>query len=216
VRRLLAESDTFVTVRKGEAWGTLGPAPAGLTIVGTDRELFEIVNAARRAGTPLPAVGLRGGDLWRAVGGASDPDRFDRDVAILPVDLLRVETDDRSCWAAAHVVATRWGGWRGGAVAVMNGQYVGRFDVAPRAHPGDGVADIVEAAPAMTARERWQARRRLPLGAHVPHPRISTRRAATVELELPERPTIAVDGQRVGRSSRLVVTVEPDALTVYA
>lgn len=203
-----------VTVRKGEAWGTTGRAPDGLVVVRTDRELFEHVNAARRAGEAVPPVGLAGGDLWRAVGGVDDPHRFEGDVAILPVDLLRVEVDGRTHWAAAHVVARRWRGWRGPIAAAMNGQYAGRCDVAPRAHPGDGLVDVVQVDPRMSGRERWQAWRRLPLGTHVPHRCVSTRRAPSIELDLGTRLAVAADGHHIGRGRHLEITVEPDALVV--
>ncbi len=204
-----------MTVRRGEPWGATGRAPAGLVTARSNRELSEIVNEARQAGRAVPAVALRGGDLWRAVGGVEDPHRFDGEVAILPVDLLLVEVDGRRIWAAAHVIARRGRGWRGPVAAAMNGQYAGRRDVAPRAHPGDGLVDVVQVDPAMTVRERWQAWRRLPLGAHVPHARISTRRVPATVIELPETLAVAADGQRVGRARRLSITVEPDALTVY-
>ena len=59
----------------------------------------------------------------------------------------------------------------------MNTDCRGRWDVAPRAHPNDGRVDVVEVAAAMGLRARWQARRRLPTGTHVPHPAIRTGRA---------------------------------------
>lgn len=203
-----------MSVRKGEAWGTVGPAPAGLVVVRTDRELAELVNRHRAAGTPLPPVGLLGGDLCRALGGTGEGSRFAGEVPILPVDLLRVEAGGRMAWAAAHVVARRWWGWRGTVVAVMNGQYAGRADVAPRAHPGDGQADVVTVDPAMGWRSRLQAWRRLPTGTHVPHGSITTRRTRALELELPARARIDADGRRVARGRTLTVTVEPAALTV--
>jgi diacylglycerol kinase family enzyme len=97
----------------------------------------------------------------------------------------------------------------------MNTQYVGRLDVAPRAHPGDGLVDVVQVDAAMTARERWQAWRRLPLGTHLPHERISVRRVAEIELAVADRVGVAIDGCPVGTGRDIRVTIEPDALTVY-
>jgi hypothetical protein len=203
-----------VSVRKGQAWGTVGPAPSGLVIVRTDRELFDLVNARRDAGQPLPPVGLLGGDLCRALGGTGEEERFAGEVPILPVDLLRVDVGSRTVWAAAHVVARRWWGWCGEVVAVMNGQYAGRADVAPRAHPGDGQIDVVTVADAMDARARWQAWRRLPTGTHVPHASIATRRSRQSTIELAARARVSVDGRRIARARTFTVTVEPGALTV--
>lgn len=203
-----------MSVRRGEPWGTVGTVPAGFVIVRTDRELYELVNARRAAGEPVPPIGLLGGDLCRAVGGTGDEQRFAGEVPILPVDLLRLEIGGRTHWAAAHVIARRWRGWRGEVVAVMNGQYAGRADVAPRAHPGDGQADVVTVAAAMDLRSRWQAWRRLPTGTHVPHASITARRAREVTIELAAAAVVRADGQRVGRARTFTVTVEPGALTV--
>jgi hypothetical protein len=203
-----------VSVRKGQPWGTVGPAPPGLVIVRTDRELFDLVNEHRAAGRPVPPIGLLGGDLCRALGGTGQQDRLAAEVPILPVDLLRLELGGRTLWAAAHVVARRWWGWRGEVVAVMNGQYAGRADVAPRAHPGDGQADVVTVAAAMEARARWQAWRRLPTGTHVPHASITARRARELTIELAAAAPVTVDGQRITRARTFTVTVEPAALTV--
>jgi hypothetical protein len=203
-----------VNVRKGEPWGTVGPAPAGLVIVRSDRELFELVNTRRAQGQGVPPIGLLGGDLCRALGGTGEEARFAGDVPILPVDLLRLEVGARTTWAAAHVIARRWRGWRGEAVAVMNAQYAGRADVAPRAHPGDGLADVVTVAAAMDGRARWQAWRRLPTGTHLPHASIAVRRAREVTVELAAAVPVRADGCRIARARTFTVTVEPAALTV--
>lgn len=203
-----------MSVRKGEPWGTVGPAPPGLVVVRGDRELFAFVNERRAAGDAVPPIGLIGGDLCRALGGTGEEERFAGEVPILPVDLLRVEVGGRTVWAAAHVIARRCRGWRGEIVAVMNGQYAGRADVAPRAHPGDGRADVVTMAAAMDTRGRWQAWRRLPTGTHVPHISISARRAGEATIELDAASPVAVDGRRIARARTFTFTVEPAALTI--
>ena len=68
-----------MTVRRGEDWGSVGPAPPGLVLVSTDREVRRLVTAARRDGREPPPVGLLGGDLCRAVGGRGRRERFDGD-----------------------------------------------------------------------------------------------------------------------------------------
>ncbi len=71
-----------MTVRKGEAWGRTGPAPAGLVEVRSDAELHELVNDRRRAGAPIPPVGLLGGDLCRTLGGTGRPERLRSDARL--------------------------------------------------------------------------------------------------------------------------------------
>ena len=61
------------------------------------------------------------------------------------------------------------------AVVVASGQFLRGADVVPRGHPGDGRAEVQVYAPAR--RSAAAMRGRLPLGTHLPHPRISQARA---------------------------------------
>lgn len=202
-----------MTVRKGEAWGSVGPAPEEMLTAITDRELRHIVRAAMVAGRQPPPVGLLGGDMMRAVGGSGDPERFAGEVAILPVDVLRVEVDGAVEWCCSHVVARRsW--WRGEIVAAMNAQHIGSWDVAPRAHPGDGRVDVVRADPAMSWRDRARARGRLAHGTHVPHPHIEVRQRYEVELQFLHPLRLELDGEAWMSASSVRIVVLPDALTV--
>ena len=202
-----------MTVRKGEAWGTNAPMPDGAVVVGSDAEARAVVEAARLAGTPPPPLGLLGGDLCRTLGGRGDRARLDSDKATrLPVDLGSVLVDGAPHWFVAHLVARRsW--WWGRVVAAMNAQYLGRWDVAPRSHPGDGLLDLFDAR--LPAGDRWKARARLPAGTHVPHPAIAERRTTSADIEL-DRPTpVWLDGVRLPPARTLTVTVEPDALVCF-
>jgi hypothetical protein len=201
-----------VTIRKGEEWGRAGGLPADGVVVASDAEARTVVTAARRAGETPPPLGLLGGDLCRTLGGRGDEARLRSDGGRrLPVDLGSVLVDGVQHWFVAHLV-TRRSWWWGPIVAAMNAEFLGRWDVAPRAHPNDGVLDIVEVAAAMSLGDRAKARGRLPAGAHVPHPAIATSRRPAVQLDL-DRPTaVWLDGERVGEARHLSVRVEPDAL----
>jgi hypothetical protein len=183
----------------------------------SDAELQRLVDAHRRAGRPLPAVRLAGGDLWRSCGGSPDrlvaePEPGDL-VVWLPVDLVHVAFDGAEHWGAAHAVARRsW--WSGPLLAIMNAEHLGRWDVAPKAHPGDGRVDVVSVAASMSRRQRWAARRRLVTGTHVPHPDIGVRRLAEGEWTFDRPVRVWVDGVEVGTTAHLSARVEPDALTV--
>ena len=201
-----------MTVRKGEAWGESGGLPAEGVIVGSDAEARVVVTEARRAGEPVPPLGLVGGDLCRTLGGRGDVARLRSDDAVrVPVDLGSVLVDGRQHWFVAHLVARR-GWWRGRIVAAMNAEFLGRWDVAPRAHPGDGVLDVLEVDDRMGVGDRWRARSRLGTGSHLPHPAIAVSRRSAVQVDL-DRPTpVWLDGERVDEARRLSVRVEPDAL----
>jgi hypothetical protein len=202
-----------VTIRKGQPWGEPGPMPADAVVVRSDAEARAVVTAARRAGEPVPPMGLLGGDLCRTLGGTGDEGRLRSEEAVrLPVDLGAVLVDGRLHWFVAHLVA-RAGWWRGRVVAVMNAQYLGPWDVAPKGHPNDGRLDVLDGDLPMG--QRWQARRRLVTGTHVPHPAIEERRVAAVQLELARPTPIRLDGEAIGPARTLSVRTEPDALTCY-
>ncbi len=202
-----------MSLRKGEGWGVVARPPDGVIRVADDRALHVLVNEHRSVGTALPAVAPITGDLLRSLGGSGEASRLDADMAILPVDIVRVEVDDDRAWFVSHLVARRsW--WRGRLVAAMNGQYLGSWDVAPRAHPGDGRLDLVTVEAGMSARDRWQASRRITHGLHLPHPAIDVRQFRSTEVTFRAEARIRLDGVAWRRASHATLTVEPDALTV--
>ena len=94
----------------------------------------------------------------------------------------------------------------------MNAQWLGDWNLGPRAHPNDGRLDTYDAR--LRPSQLLAVRSRLRLGAHLPHPGIHERRAPAVQVTL-ERPLpVRVDGDDIGRARALSVRVEPDALTV--
>jgi YegS C-terminal NAD kinase beta sandwich-like domain len=195
-----------VTIRKGEEWGVAVERPADLHVCVDDADLAEHVAAGA-----IDPLAVAAGDLARTVGSPGPRAALQR----VPVDLLRVVADGRTLVAVAHVVArTRWW-WPGPIVGAFNSEYLGEWDVAPRAHPNDGIADVVEVDAAMPLRARLQARRRLPSGTHVPHPCVTSTRRAEVEWRF-ERPLqLHVDGRRRGDVRELRVTVQPDAFYLH-
>ncbi|MET0146980.1 MAG: hypothetical protein ABW328_19645 [Ilumatobacteraceae bacterium] len=197
-----------MTIRRGESWGEAVTDPGDLVDVDDDAALAALVVAGDRR-----SLRLRGGDVLQTLGGpAPGPER-----QRFSLDVLRITADGRALVAAAHVVARDAAsrGWRGPIVAIMNVDRIGRWDVAPPAHPNDGRADVVEVDEAMALRARWQARRRLPSGTHVPHPAIRTARvtARTWRFETPLG--LWVDGVRHGGVRSLDLHVEPDAVFVH-
>jgi hypothetical protein len=203
-----------VTIRKGEPWGEAVVVPTGLFVADDDAAAGQFVAGHRQAGSAPPPFCLAGGDLARTMGGGS-PGRFSGTVTRAAVDLLRVDADGRTTWAVAHVVAARsW--WRGAVCVAMNAQFIGRLDLAPRSHPNDGRLDALAVAPAMGLRARLQARRRARTGTHLPHPMITTSQVAAVSWTFAEPVTVRVDGRRWCTARSVTITVEPDALVVYA
>ena len=205
-----------MTIRKGQQWGSMVVPGPGMLTVRSDAELRALVLADRSNGKPLPVIGLLGGDLMRTLGGTGDAARLrgDEPIPHLPIDVIHVATDDgRQTLLVAHLVARRsW--WRGPLTAVMNAQFISRWDVAPRSHPNDGRFDLVTASADLGLQQRWLARSRLLLGTHVPHPLITIRQHDQATVDLGNKRRLWVDGQRWGSARSLDLSVEPDALIV--
>ena len=209
-----------MTIKPGQAWGRPVPRPPGLVVVHSDVELARAVSQER--GAP---IGVGGGDLARTLGvtPASAGTLTTRPtVNEFPIDLLEVRLDgaEEPIVACAHVLARSplgHGHWlRGRIMVVMNAEFIGEWDIAPRGHPNDGRAEVVDVDPSMSARERLAARRRLPTGTHVPHPCIATRSVRTASWQFDRPLDVIVDGRRAGRASTLSIDVLADAATVYA
>ncbi len=202
-----------MTIKKGQQWGERVERPHDLAAMTTDADL------ARREASDGP-VGVAGGDIFRSVGSPGPRSES----MCLPIDRLHVSFDDDAAVAVAHVVARQqhrwfgrgcgwWSWWHGHVLAICNSDYVGQWNVAPRAHPNDGRFDVVEVVQ-MTVRARWAARQRLAQGTHVPHPAITVRTATGDTWEFARPMRIWIDGVDRGTCKRLTVTIEPDALSI--
>src|SRR6478609_7811972 len=109
-----------MVIERGREWGEPGALPETGVVVRTDAEARAVVERARRANEPVPALGLVGGDLCRTLGGAGDEARIrSAEATQFSVDLGAVLVDGRLHWFVAHLVARkRW--WRGRVFAAMN------------------------------------------------------------------------------------------------
>ena len=102
--------------------------------------------------------------------------------------------------------------WRGPIILAANAQWLGRWDAAPRAHPNDGLLELITADP--PTGDRLKVRSRLRTGTHVPHPDIRVERTAATQLEFEPPRQAFVDGRPCGSVRRVSLRLEPDALTV--
>ncbi len=201
-----------MTIRPGREWGRSIPRPDGLVIAGSDAELAGALTVE-----PVRPVLAVDGDLARTLG--TPPPTGGSTVLELPIDLLEVVTDSGTDLGCAHVIVraawSRGGWWRGPVIAVMNAQFLGDWDVAPRGHPNDGRVEIVEADPSMTPRERLAIRKRLPTGTFSPHPKLTLRSVRQYTWQFDRTLRVWIDGRPAGRTRSLTVRVLPDAAVVH-
>ena len=203
-----------MSVRRNEDWGELSKMPDDAVVAAGDREVSRLIERAWSDHESLPEVGLTAGDLRRALGGRRDSRHLhdDEDVLGATIDVGSVIVDGRRFAFVAHVIArSRW--WSGPVFAVMNSEWLGDWIVAPRAHPGDGYFDLVEAR--LSLGDRIKARRRLPTGTHVPHPSIHVRKVTETEIIFGTTRAIYVDGEHVGRAAAMQIECHREGLRAY-
>lgn len=204
-----------MTISKGGEWGQTVDRPTDLRIAVDDADLARLLDDG--TGTP---TAVSSGDMFRTLGAQAVGER--RELRAVPIDLVDVTTDSGALpmVAVAHVLArspwSRGGWWRGEAVAVMNAEYVGEFDVAPRGHPSDGRVETFLIDVAMGSRQRLALRRRMRNASHLPHPHIAVRSVRRGEWEFARPLDVVADGQVVARSRRLRIEVRPDAAVLHA
>lgn len=214
-----------MTIRRGEDWGRPGRPPVDLVWFDDDASAAEAYARGARE------IGLRGGDLARTLGvapGTGGESSSHHSAVSFPIDVIALSTSDgRRTIALAHVVTRdrRWGWWRGRIVVAMNAQFIGRWDVAPRGHPNDGRIELFDVDAGLSWRQRILAARRLPTGAHVPHPAIRTRSLSHASIPVLASATVEVDGVRwntpsfgsTSSSAEPTITLDviPDALVVW-
>ena len=96
---------------------------------------------AERSGDGV-VVHAASGDVYRGLG---EPVRH-RVTTAVTLDLIDCRVDRGRFRAAAHVLCRPVGAlskWTGPITLVMVSGHIGRYEAAPRAHPGDGLLDLV-------------------------------------------------------------------------
>ncbi len=226
-----------MSIRRGQDWGKKGLLAPDAPLAASDAALADVLMQAdtswitgggeqRDTGAPRIEVGLTGGDLHRTLG---SPRHSEGDLRSglgmrLPVDAVAVTLGDgpdegQTKLFCAHLVATRaprMGLERklfdGHTVVAMNAAFRGSDNLAPRAHPGDGLIDTLEGS--LNAGDRVRARRRYATGTHIPHPGIDTRRVREATFEFDSQAVIVLDGEMPIRAAVFSIRAIPDAVTV--
>jgi hypothetical protein len=208
-----------MTIRKGDLWGEPCSAPIGLPEFATERDLGGNI---RTNGT-IPEAVLKSGTLNQALGvSTATPDRGQIKVMI---DLIKVEYTghdgcDRNDIAVGSVLIGRRS-WLGGLYIVSNCGYLGTREVLSKAHPNDGVMDVLAVRSSMPFMQRLQALRKIRTSSHLPHPDISTKQTERFSWPIvgdearSKGARLVIDGESLGLVKSVRMHVIPDAITLY-
>lgn len=214
-----------MTIKRGESWGDRRVPPADLAEAGSDAQSVALIDTGTREFL------LTGGDMWRTIGGssASHPTP-DGERTVVIVDSLvatfhqgsiehRRPVLSHAVFVAPSVQKSRKPWWRSWTDAkdrtyVMNAQFLGDWDLAPRGHPNDGRFEVLTVPASMPWRQRQLFRRRVVTGTHIPHPLIETR-SVSGDWSPGGAGHLTLDGQVIGEVDDLTVSMVPDSLTVW-
>jgi hypothetical protein len=201
-------------ISPGSDYGEPMDPPADALEVLSDHEAAHHLSEARSRGLDPPVLILRGGDLFRTLGGrrthVGDPGP--RQMVRVPVDLGVVVCDGEEHLFTAHAIF-RNRRWQGRFEVVMNAQFLGAYDLGPRSHPGDGLLDITVGS--LGVRQRAAVRNRARSGSHLPHPGLRTSRSGSHEVDTGHRTSMYLDGVRVAVCSSASIRLESEAFMVH-
>ncbi len=205
-----------MTIRRGGDWGRRGTPPEDLPSAQSDHEIGE------HLGDGLTAIRLCGGDMFATLGGSTSGSLTA--TLELPIDVMQIsykrsrDSELKTRVASSHCVMrarNARGGWFWrNAVAVMNAQYLGKWDVAPRGHPNDGKVEILEVDARMSVRQRMIARSRIKTGTHLPHPAISVKSVSEFTWS-GSALTMWIDGDKIGLVQFVEIQVMKDFATLW-
>lgn len=209
---------------KGQPWGRPAGGPADLEVHGSDAELAAA--AASHPGALVRFAPDAGSDLARAVGLdaagepagidapldglACDPGGLALNAVVLGTAPGRLRRWTRSTRVEVAVDGRVLAAGPATTVVIANGQFLDGLDVVPRGHPGDGRVEVQVYA--LRPGERRAVRARLPVGTHLPHPRIATATGRAVTVHADRRLPLTVDGVVREPVGALAVTVRPAAV----
>jgi hypothetical protein len=203
-----------MTIEKGKPWGSEILVPSELLVVANDQTLAQL--------DPATLSALTGGDMWRALGEPA-PKSAGQTATAVPVDAFEATITTGQIQAVVIVSSSvQIGSWiqrslakKSRYVAVTNSGILERRNIAPRAHPNDGFADVMIIEATMPLIQRVIARRRASIGNHLPHPNISVSRSTIFEATRENRSEVLrLDGRLFGEWDNISVRVLPDYWTV--
>lgn len=219
-----------MTIEKGEIWGEPAGELSPEAVVDSDAGLAALADEANRAGRQA-VLSVTAGDLLATLG--LDEPRPPADRHAYPIDLVRVRLDppfgaeaeiddpaaDDLLPFVAHLtvqvadpIGRRIGHGPPIVTAAMNAAWHGQYRLGPRAHPNDGIVDVVVGR--VPFGQRREAANRARSGSHLPHPSLKVARRAGWAGSFDRSSTVVLDGVVAAKIRSLALIVVPDAAVV--
>ena len=200
-------------IERFQDWGKRDLVPAEAPVVTDDAALADLLvsGALEGADDSVPVV-LTGGDLCRSLGGRGEA-RPGGEASIVEIDTGRALVDGRIYPFVAHVIAgamRRPGTWW----VAANAAYKGRWNLAPAAHPGDNLLDLMSVD--LRINEIPASWRRIFSGMHVPHPGIYIERSQTASRSFSVPTPIRIDGRAPISAREVMVRLDPENTILVA
>jgi len=192
-----------MTIQKFEVWGTRVVAPSIIETSRSDQAVALVLGSSPQC--------VSGGELWKCLGEPElvTPGQWCHMVEIDALAcVITTSKGVTQCRAASHIQIGTWLGV-GRFIVLSNTSFLGCRRIAPRAHPSDGVVDVIELPAGMSWRQRLLARKRSLQGIHIPHPAIRTSQVASARFSrLRRRERLVIDGRRIKQWDSIALTVE--------
>ncbi len=205
-----------MTIRRFYEWGQMVIRPIDVQLCTSDAQVAKIATHYQSLGAPIPHIRVTAGSLAISLGESLAV--LGAEVRELPIDLLHVNystPNGTQCnGIAANSVLMKRRLWTGQIVVATNSGFWKSWEIAPRAHPNDGVFDVVEVNANMTWRHRLIARHRLPHGRHLPHSSIGVRQCGSGSWKFDKPIGLYIDDEFCGMVTDVDITIEANALNL--
>lgn len=182
-----------MTIEKGRLWGQEIVVPLTTRDVDSDWQLAQ--------GSPNQIHILTAGDLFDALGKPSIP-LVGQTRTVVRIDALVCtithEAVSHRVIAASTIEIGHWFSWgrKNRYIVVSNGGIMKGRNIAPRAHPNDGVAHVMAMEEEISWRNKRSAWQRAKTGTHIPHPYIGVTQGQFFSFsKVRKREKLTIDGQ---------------------
>lgn len=197
-----------MTIHKGQPWGQNFEVPLTTRDVDSDWQLAR--------GTQADIHILSGGDVFASLGQPSAI-RIGESRTLVHIDAMECaitnDTTTYSLLASSTIEIGRWLGLGRSRryLVVTNGGLLEGRHIAPRAHPNDGLLDLMNLNASISLRDRLNSRKRARTGVHIPHPAITISRGESFSFTREyTREKLVIDGHSISGWNSIEVKVHPD------